>query len=136
MADGIEIGLTTTKKLEIDRDRCIDHMGDALAVYATPRMLGDAELTCHELILPLLGDDQSTVGTHVEMQHMAPSLEGDTVAITATVTNVGRRAISFDVSIRDSIEEVGRVKHNRFIVDNARTLERLTAKRAQLNAGG
>lgn len=135
MAEGVTVGLTKTNRIKIDRARCIDHMGDDLAVYSTPNMLSDAELTCHELIDAEIADNQSTVGTHVDMQHIAPSLEGDEVEVTATVTAVDGRAVSFEVVIRDSIEEVGRVKHNRFIVDEDKTLARLTAKREQLNAG-
>jgi fluoroacetyl-CoA thioesterase len=135
MAEGVTVGLTTTRRIEIDRARCIDHMGDDLAVYSTPNMLNDVELTCHELIAAHLPDTQSTVGTHVDMQHIAPSLEGDSVEITATVTAVEGRAVSFETTVRDSIEDVGRVKHNRFIVDQDKTLARLTAKREQLKAG-
>lgn len=135
MADGVSEGLERTNNILIDRGRCIDHMGDDLAVYSTPMMLNDAELTCHELLAEHIGDDQSSVGTYVKLVHTAPSLEGDTISHHATVTKVDGRAVTFEVVVRDSIEEVGKVTHSRFIVDNAKTLERLTAKRAQLKAG-
>lgn len=135
MTEGVTVGLTATTKIQIDRTRCIDHMGDELAVYATPRMIGDVELACHELIDTHIGDGQSTVGTHVDIHHLAPSLEGDTVEITTTVTKADGRAVTFEATVRDSIEEVGRGKHSRFIVDQDKTLARLTAKREQLNSG-
>ena len=48
------------------------------------------------------------------------------------VIGVEGRAISFEALVKDTVEEVGRGKHNRFIVDVAKTFNRLTAKREKI----
>ncbi len=53
------------------------------------------------------------------------------VEITATVTAVEGRKVSFDVSAKDEIEPIGGGTHTRFVVDVGKTYERLKAKAAK-----
>jgi fluoroacetyl-CoA thioesterase len=65
------------------------------------------------------------------VRHTAPTLPGMEVQITATVTAVEGRKVSFDVVAKDELEPISEGKHIRFIVDLAKTYERLRAKAAK-----
>jgi predicted thioesterase len=131
MKQSLAAGLTTTARIAIDAGRTIDFMGDEGRVYATPELVRDVEMTCRDLLLAHLDAGEDSVGTRVEIDHVGATLLGMHVEITVTVSAVNGRAVSFDVSARDEVEEVARGKHNRFVVDVAKTAERLKGKAAK-----
>ena len=132
MKENLTAGVTATQKIAIDRDRTIGFMGDEGRVYSTPSMVRDIEYTCHELLNEHLDDGENSVGTHVSVDHIGATVEGDQVEVSVTITAVEGRAVSFDATVKDSLEEVGRGVHNRFVVDVQKTYERLTEKRKKV----
>ncbi len=132
MKDSLAVGITITQKITIDRDRTIGFMGDEGRVYSTPSMVRDIEYTCHELLNEHLDDGENSVGTHVSVDHIGATVEGDEVEVSVTITAVEGRAVSFEATVKDSLEEVGRGVHNRFVVDVQKTYERLTEKRKKV----
>ena len=132
MRDSLAVGITVTQKITIDRDRTIGFMGDEGRVYSTPSMVRDIEYTCHELLNEHLDDGENSVGTHVSVDHIGATVEGDEVEVSITITAVEGRAVSFEATVKDSLEEVGRGVHNRFVVDVQKTYERLTEKRKKV----
>ena len=132
MKESLTAGVTATQKITIDRDRTIGFMGDEGRVYSTPSMVRDIEYTCHELLNEHLDDGENSVGTHVSVDHIGATVEGDEVEVSVTITAVEGRAVSFEATVKDSLEEVGRGAHNRFIVDVQKTYERLTEKRKKV----
>jgi fluoroacetyl-CoA thioesterase len=133
--DTLKPGLTHTNRIKVDRDRTIGFMGDEGRVYSTPNMVEDIEYTCHAFLMDHLDEGENTVGTNVSVDHMGATVEGDSVEITITVVGVDGRAVSMEATVKDSLEEVGRGKHNRFVVDVAKTFERLQAKREKVLGG-
>ncbi|NCF10942.1 MAG: LysR family transcriptional regulator [Gammaproteobacteria bacterium] len=131
MKESLTAGLETTARIDIDAARTIDFMGDDGRVYATPELVRDIEMTCRDLLLEHLDPGEDSVGTRVEIDHVGATLMGMWVEISVTVSAVNGRAVSFDVTARDAIEEVARGKHNRFVVDVAKTAERLKGKAAK-----
>ncbi len=131
MKASLATGVTTTARIDIDRARTIDFMGDEGRVYATPELVRDIEMTCRDLLLTHLDPGEDSVGTRVEIDHVGATLLGMWVEITVTVEAVSGRAVTFDVRARDAVEEVARGKHNRFVVDVAKTAERLKGKAAK-----
>ena len=132
MKDSLTAGVTAKQKIAIDRDRTIGFMGDEGRVYSTPSMVRDIEYTCHELLNEHLDDGENSVGTHVSVDHIGATVEGDEVEVSVTITAVEGRAVSFEATVKDSLEEVGRGVHNRFVVDVQKTYERLTEKRKKV----
>ncbi len=132
MKENLTAGVTATQKIAIDRDRTIGFMGDEGRVYSTPSMVRDIEYTCHELLNEHLDDGENSVGTHVSVDHIGATVEGDEVEVSVTITAVEGRAVSFEATVKDSLEEVGRGVHNRFVVDVQKTYERLTEKRKKV----
>ena len=132
MKESLTAGVTATQKIAIDRDRTIGFMGDEGRVYSTPSMVRDIEYTCHELLNEHLDDGENSVGTHVSVDHIGATVEGDEVEVSVTITAVEGRAVSFEATVKDSLEEVGQGVHNRFVVDVQKTYERLTEKRKKV----
>jgi predicted thioesterase len=127
-------GLTHSRRLSVDRDRTIGFMGEDFRVYATPSMVSDMEYTCRDFLKKLLADGQDSVGARVEIDHLAPTLIGMWADIRVEIAAVDKRRVTFSFEVRDAIEVVGRGMHVRFIVDKAKTAERLAAKKNQANA--
>ena len=134
MKDSLVAGISTTAKILIDQERTIAFMGDEGRVYATPSMVLDIEYTARNWLMQYLDEGEDTVGTHVSVDHIGATVEGDTVEVTITVDDVNGRAISMSAHVKDSLEDVGKGAHNRFVVDKAKTFERLEAKRAKIEA--
>jgi len=131
MKSSLKKDLTFTRKVEVDESRCIGFMGKEGAVYATPRMVSDVEYTCRDMLLEHLDPGEDSVGAHVSIDHLAPTPMGLQVTIEARIVDVDRRKVTWEFSVKDPVEEVGRGRHVRFVVETAKTRERLAAKRAK-----
>jgi predicted thioesterase len=131
MKASLQTGLSFTKKLAVDETRCIGFMGKEGMVYATPKMVSDVEYACRDWLLEHLDAGEDSVGAHVSIDHLAATPLGLEVSIQAKVTEVDRRKVTFEFSVRDPVEECGRGRHVRFVVETAKTRERLAAKRAK-----
>ena len=131
MKDSLVPGLERTARIAIDRDRTIGFMGDDCRVYATPELVRDIELTCRDLILEHVDAGEGSVGTRVEVDHLAATPLGMWVDITVTVDAVEGRQVAFAVTAADALDKVARGVHRRFVVDTAKTADRLRAKAAR-----
>ena len=131
MKASLRAGLETTKSIVVDEARCIGFMGKEGMVYATPRMVSDVEYACRDFLLAHLDPGEDSVGAHVSIDHLAATPLGLTVKIEARVAELDRRKVTFEFSVHDPVEQVGRGRHVRFVVETAKTRERLAAKRAK-----
>ncbi|GIT47810.1 MAG: hypothetical protein Ct9H300mP13_6060 [Gammaproteobacteria bacterium] len=91
-------GRRLKKRIQIDKERTIDFMGDELRVYSTPNMVSDMGKYCRDLIMDHAEGDEDSVGAHIRVDHLAPTLFGMWVDVTVTVTGVEGSRISFDVT--------------------------------------
>jgi fluoroacetyl-CoA thioesterase len=131
MKDSLRPGLSLVRRLIIDRERTIGFMGEEGRVYATPQLVRDVEHACRDLILEHADPGEDSVGMEVALKHLAPTLPDMEVEITVTVSAVDRRKITFDVAVKDELEPISSGSHTRFVVEVAKTLERLKAKAAK-----
>ena len=97
-----------------------------------PPMILDIEQTCRDLIVEHADAGEDSVGMEVVVRHLAPTLLGMTVEVTVKVLSVEGRKIQFEASVKDDLEAVGAGTHTRFVVDKAKTFERLKAKAARM----
>ena len=128
MKPSLQVGLEHTMRLTVTAERTIDFMGDAVRVYATPKLLYDIEMTCRDLLLAHLDAGEDSVGTRVEIDHIGATLLGMPVELTVRVVELNGRAVVFEVEGRDAVEPIVRGRHSRFVVDVAKTAQRLAAK--------
>lgn len=131
MKPSLAPGLAVTREFAIDRERTIDFMGEDARVYATPMLVRDIEVTCRELLLEHLEPGEDSVGTRVEIDHLAATLLGMKVSITATLAELKGRAAVFDISATDGLDTVCRGRHARFIANVEQVKQRLKQKQAK-----
>lgn len=97
-------------------------------VLATPVMIMAMENAALNAIKPYFASGESAVGTHVDVQHIAPTPAGRTIVAIAEVTAVIGDRIAFKVRALDGDDEIGRGTHERVKIDLARFSERLAAR--------
>jgi predicted thioesterase len=131
MKTTLQSGLSATREYLVDRDRTIGFMGEGARVYATPMLVRDIEVTCRDLLLANLDPGEDSVGTRVEIDHLAATLLGMSVKITATLAELKGRAAVFEVSASDGIDTICRGRHARFIVNVDQVKQRLEQKQAK-----
>jgi len=127
-------GISTIRRITVDRDRTIGFMGDEARVYATPELVRDIEMTCQQYLLEHLDPGENTVGTRIELDHLAPTPLGMWVDITVKVVEVKGRALTIEATARDALDEIARCRHGRFVVDASKSRERIAAKLAKAKA--
>jgi len=131
MKNTLQTGIAARREFPIDAARTIDFMGEEARVYATPMLVRDIEVTCRELLLEHLEPGEDSVGTRVEIDHLAPTLLGMRVTIDATLAELKGRAAVFDVTATDGIDMICRGRHARFIANVEQVKQRLQQKRAK-----
>jgi predicted thioesterase len=101
-------------------------------IFSTPNLVLLIEETAIDTMQPLLPETQSTVGTTVNIAHVAATLKGQKVWATTTVKEVDRSRVLFDIEVRDEKEIIATGTHERFIVDLEKFEARLGEKAASL----
>ncbi len=89
----------------------------AVDVLATPAMIAFMEEAALRLVAPELESGKDTVGTSVNIKHLAPTPVGDQVKIKAVLEEVDGKKLSFSVEAYDSNTKIGEGKHERFIIN-------------------
>ena len=127
----ISVGTEAQLEEVVRHDRTIASLREGLpAVYATPAMIMLMEGAAARAIQPLLPEGWISVGTLVNVQHLAPTPVGATVTAQARVTEVAGLVITFEVSAHDGTELIGRGTHQRAAIEVARFMRRVKAKQA------
>jgi fluoroacetyl-CoA thioesterase len=134
MKPSLRPGVSRVNRIPIDRGRTIGFMGEEARTYGTPSMILDIEHTCRELIIEHADPGEDSVGMEVAVKHLAPTLMGMTVEITVRVVAVEGRKVFFETAVKDQLDDVGAGTHTRFVVEKAKTFERLKAKAARFAA--
>ena len=125
----IEVGTKGRKETTVTTDNTALAMGSGtLEVFATPAMCALMEAACAESITPYLADGQTTVGTALDIKHLAASPVGIKVWAVSTVADVDRKAITFSVEVFDEAGKIGEGTHGRFIVESERFLGKAQSK--------
>jgi predicted thioesterase len=99
------------------------------AVLATPWLIAHLEYAARDAIAPCLEEHERSVGTHVEVEHLAPVPEGFTVVCRARVIHVDGPSVTFQVEAHDGTEVVARGLHRRRVIDVDRFARRVAKKR-------
>ena len=97
-------------------------------VLATPILVMLIEQAAIRAIESALGEGQSSVGTHVDIRHLAATPVGMTVTTRARLVAVDGRKLTYEVEAEDEQEPVARGTHERFVGDTARFLARVAEK--------
>ncbi len=126
----IPIGTSREETLLVTSEVAINFLGlEGARVLATPEMIRYMERTSRNTVFPLLEPGHDTVGTHVNVYHLAGAPMGVTVTFRATVTGVTEKRIQFKVEAWDEKEKIGEGTHERAIINIARFATRLAEKK-------
>jgi fluoroacetyl-CoA thioesterase len=131
MKDTLQAGLTSTRRITIDKPRTIDFLGEGLCVYATQGLVRDFEISCRDFLLGYCDAGEDSVGTGINISHGGATLLGMPVDITVAVTAVEGRKVTFSLVARDGAEEISRGEHSRFVIQVEKLRAKLAAKAAQ-----
>jgi fluoroacetyl-CoA thioesterase len=126
--NAIKIGMSAERTLVVPPDRTVGHFVPGMPmVYATTMMILEMELAAGDAINPYLEPGWITVGTEVDIRHLAATPLGATVRTTARVIAVERRVIRFEVEAFDDKRRIGEGRHARGLVNGEAFHKRFVA---------
>ncbi|MEH1169358.1 hotdog domain-containing protein [Micromonospora sp. CPCC 205539] len=118
-------GLTARVELTVTDADTAQAVGSGdVPVLGTPRVLALAEAATVAATAATMPPGSTTVGTRVELEHLAPTTVGRTVQAQAVLAVVDGRRLSFEVTVSDGDETVARGRVDRILVDRQRFVER------------
>ncbi|MBI5879171.1 MAG: thioesterase family protein [Chloroflexi bacterium] len=125
----LQAGLTGRIERVVTEAITARHMGSgSVPVLATPMLILAMEEASHRAVEPCLPPGQSTVGTQVNIRHLAATPLGQTFRAEAELVEIDGRRLRFRVVAFDAIEKIGEGEHERFIIDVGKFAERLRRK--------
>jgi len=111
-------GLTHKASVAVsDENTAIAMKSGSLPVFATPSMVALMEQAASELLEECLEEGETSVGTLVEVKHLAATPLGRTVTATAKVELVSGRKVEFTIIAHDGVNEIGTGRHERVMID-------------------
>jgi predicted thioesterase len=123
-------GMTGEERITVGPSNRITFADDRMpAVLATPWLVAHLEYAARAAIAPCLDENERSVGTYVEVEHLAPVPEGSTVVCRARVILVDGPSVTFVVDAHDGTEPVARGIHKRRVIDVDRFSRRVARKR-------
>ena len=125
----IEIGLQGHSETLVEQEDTAKSVGSGdLLVYATPCMAALMEGAACESIAPYLAEGETSVGTRMDVQHLAATPVGMEVRAESRLTAVDGRRLTFEITAFDEAGESGKATHERVVVKTERFLEKAYAK--------
>ena len=119
----LEAGLEATIEETVTPEMTAEALGSGdVPVLGTPAVLALAEKAACAAIAGSLEDGQTSVGSWVELSHLAPTPVGGRVGATARLTEVDGRKLAFELTLRDEHREIANGTHRRVVVDRAKFL--------------
>ena len=129
ISDYIKVGLKGEGIFNVSKEYSADYVGSgSLEVLATPGLVAFMERIAHSMLDKLLPEGFSSVGTLVEVHHLAPTPVGAIVHVQCEVIEVDERRITFDVQAWDETGKIGEGRHQRVIIDVKRFLQRIHSR--------
>ena len=122
VATGLSASLEHTVSGE---DTAVAVGSGSLPVLGTPRLLAWCEAATCAALAPVLSDDETSVGTRVTLEHLAPSAVGASLVVTASVVHVDGRLVRFSVAARQDGKLVGSGEVTRVVVGAEKFMSRV-----------
>ena len=125
----ITIGMKGSAETTVERqDTALEVGSGDLLVYATPCMVALMEGAACEAIAAALPEDKTSVGTLLNISHIAATPVGMDVRAEAEVTEVDGNTITFQITAFDETGKIGEGTHKRVIITSQRFLDKVYAK--------
>ena len=125
----LQIGIKGNKTITVTHEQTAAHYGSgALEVFATPAMVALLEETAWRSVQPYLEEGQATVGTRVDIRHLAATPLGGKVTCESELCEIDRRRLVIKVNVFDEKTKVGEGIHERFVIQSEKFLAAAKAK--------
>lgn len=125
----ITVGMKGIAETVVEREDTAAEVGSgSLLVYATPCMVALMEGAACEAIAEAIGEDQTTVGIALNIDHIAATPVGLEVRAEAEITAVEGKIITFELHAFDETGEIGKGTHKRCIVNSQKFLDKTYSK--------
>jgi predicted thioesterase len=130
MRTGLKVGTTGERRFVVELAHTIDFAERGMpAILCTPWLVWFLEHAARDVVVPFLDEGESTVGSHVDVDHLGATLVGQAVTCLARVVHMEGRQISFKLEARDESELVARGFHRLRVIQVDRFARRVEAKR-------
>lgn len=129
-----KVGATKERKIRINSNQSASFLWEGENVFSTPSMISEMEETCRLLLKEqfIIDREWDSVGTFVEIKHLAATPVGAEVFFKAKVVLVNGRRVMFDIEASDRIEKIGQGTHERFVINIPKFRTRFIEKQKQL----
>ena len=130
----IKIGSKKERTIKTDSNQTTSFLWEGENVLSTPSMISEMEETFRHLLKEYYLKDKEwdSVGTIVNIKHLAATPVGSKIKLNATVDSVDGRKVMFNVDVYDELEKIGEGKHERFIINIPRFRSKFEDKKKNL----
>ncbi|HEU5461187.1 MAG TPA: hypothetical protein VFU79_02830 [Nitrososphaeraceae archaeon] len=131
----VKIGATKERVVTTNSNQTISFLWKGENVLSTPSMISEMEETCRLLLkdFVLKGKEWDSVGTIVDIKHIAITPVGSKIRLKAIIESVNNRRVLFNVEAFDDIEKIGEGKHERYIINVAKFKSKFEEKKGKLD---
>ena len=131
----IKIGTTKERVIKTNSNQTTSFLWEGENVLSTPSMISEMEETCRLLLkdFVLKEKEWDSVGTIVDIKHIAMTPVGSTIRLKAIIDFVNNRRVMFNIEVFDDIEKIGEGKHERFIINVAKFKSKFEEKKRKLH---
>ncbi|MGZ5491100.1 MAG: thioesterase family protein [Nitrososphaeraceae archaeon] len=131
----VKIGATKVRVITTNSNQTTSFLWEGENVLSTPSLISEMEETCRLLLKDFLLKDKEwdSVGTIVDIKHLAITPVGSTIRLKAIIESVKNRRVMFNVDAYDNIEKIGEGKHERFIINVSNFKSKFEEKKKKLN---
>jgi predicted thioesterase len=115
----LKVGATKEREITVDSNMTTSFLWEGENVLSTPAMIMEMEETCRLLLKEqaIPENDWDSVGTIVDVKHLAATPVGAQVFLKAKVVSVDGRKVMFEVEAHDKLDRIGEGRHERFIIN-------------------
>ncbi len=129
----LQTGIKGKIELTVTKDKCAGALGSGeLDVFATPAMIALIEETAWRSVAPYLQPGEGTVGTALNVRHLAATPLDCSVTCETELITVDRRRLVFETKVFDASGLVGEGTHERFVIQHEKFMQKVNEKRKTL----
>jgi fluoroacetyl-CoA thioesterase len=135
MKPSLQPGARTEFSYRIPAEKTVPHLYPEVpefaqmpTVFATGFMVGLMEWTCMHVLAPHIEAGEGSLGIHIDVSHLAATVPGQTVTVTAECTKVDGRRVTFHVTAHDGLDLISEGEHVRMVVNLDKFVSRVNDK--------
>jgi predicted thioesterase len=118
MKESLVEGLHASASFTVTDDMSPPHL--PVKVLSTPSMIQLIEGTCLSSVQTHLDDNETTVGTHVNVSHLGSAASGEEVEVTIKLATIVKRRLTFEIEVRSPRAVISSGTHERAVIDTSR----------------